>query len=293
MSDVVIAAVEPGEVASAILRAARSAATELAARVRVLTALEPLPMLPSDHPAAAPMQVVQLERIRELHDRLRAETSTLSDEERPSFDMVVGPAARTICEAAESWSSSLIVMGIGSHARVDRVFGGETAVRVARSAPVPVLAIQQDTPPRPKNVVIGVDFSEAARRAADLALRIACPGAVVHLVHVRPRFLPVPADDAEWIPVYTEGAGKMLDALAREMHERRPDVRLAPVVLGGHPARELLAMADRVDPDWMVVGQHGRGPIDRLLLGSVATTLLREATFAVLVAPPARKGAGG
>ena len=49
--------------------------------------------------------------------------------------------------------------------------------------------------------------------------------------------------------------------------------------------------------DLLVVGSHGRGPVGRLVLGSTADALVRDATCAVLVvtrtsAPQAAEPAG-
>ncbi len=49
----------------------------------------------------------------------------------------------------------------------------------------------------------------------------------------------------------------------------------------GSPAKEILQAADRQDCDLIVMGTHGRGGLDRLLLGSVAEKVVRGARIPV------------
>lgn len=53
-------------------------------------------------------------------------------------------------------------------------------------------------------------------------------------------------------------------------------------VLEGSPAREIVRYADEQDCDLVVMGTHGRGGINRLLLGSVAEQVVRTSPVPVL-----------
>lgn len=53
-------------------------------------------------------------------------------------------------------------------------------------------------------------------------------------------------------------------------------------VLEGGPAREIVAYADRSGADLVVMGTHGRGGINRILLGSVAERVVRSSPVPVL-----------
>jgi nucleotide-binding universal stress UspA family protein len=59
------------------------------------------------------------------------------------------------------------------------------------------------------------------------------------------------------------------------------------VVLTGRPASALVQFAERVGADLITAGSHGHGRLERLLLGSVSTGIVRNANCAVLVVPPA------
>nr|WP_136716435.1 universal stress protein [Halorientalis salina] len=54
------------------------------------------------------------------------------------------------------------------------------------------------------------------------------------------------------------------------------------VVVEGSPSREIIDHAREDDCDLVVMGTHGRGGIDRLLLGSVAERVVRTADVPVL-----------
>lgn len=51
----------------------------------------------------------------------------------------------------------------------------------------------------------------------------------------------------------------------------------------GDPAREIVAYAEDHDIDQIVIGSHGRSPMSRILLGSVAEDVTRRAPVPVTV----------
>lgn len=56
-------------------------------------------------------------------------------------------------------------------------------------------------------------------------------------------------------------------------------------VLAGNPADEIVAYADSIDADMIVIGSRGRGAIAGALLGSVSRDVLRESRRPVIVVP--------
>jgi nucleotide-binding universal stress UspA family protein len=53
-------------------------------------------------------------------------------------------------------------------------------------------------------------------------------------------------------------------------------------MLEGGPAREIVAYAERSGADLVLMGTHGRGGINRILLGSVAERVVRSSPVPVL-----------
>ncbi|HEV8339981.1 MAG TPA: universal stress protein [bacterium] len=57
------------------------------------------------------------------------------------------------------------------------------------------------------------------------------------------------------------------------------------VIPGDSPAEAILAMADHIDTDLIVMGSHSRSGLARVVLGSVAESVLRRAHVPVLILP--------
>ncbi len=84
-----------------------------------------------------------------------------------------------------------------------------------------------------------------------------------------------------------------LDRLAREVFLQ--GVSHETTVAEGHPIPEILRRIAAEPPDLVVLGSHGRSGVSRLLLGSVAENVVREANCLTLVvkgAEGARPGVG-
>ncbi|HEY7423005.1 MAG TPA: universal stress protein [Gemmataceae bacterium] len=73
----------------------------------------------------------------------------------------------------------------------------------------------------------------------------------------------------------------------RKMEERTHHIRVEALVLEGDPADMILRAAEETHSDVIVMGTHGRTALSRLLLGSVAESVLRKASCPVLTAKPA------
>ncbi len=143
-----------------------------------------------------------------------------------------------------------------------------------------------------QTIVAALDFSDAAPDALDAALAIAAAdaGSRVHLVHVVPS--PIPALWTDDVPpldaraaehVSTDAALKQLATLAVSRALDPDSVTMAVFV--GAAAHEIVRYAEEHAADVVVLGSHGHGLVRRLLLGSVADTVVRQAPCAVLVVP--------
>ena len=114
---------------------------------------------------------------------------------------------------------------------------------------------------------------------------------VLHLLHVVPSVHvpytvePVVFDFRDFVRQSVDRANAEFAALAAR-HRLEQD-RLTTAVLNGSPAAEILRYADDHDIDLIVLGAHGHGLLDRLLIGSVAERVSRHAPCAVLLVPPA------
>lgn len=195
-----------------------------------------------------------------------------------------GDPAREIARLARAEHAGLITMGRGRHMVLDRLVGGETVLRVLRLATVPVFAAAPELVELPRRIVVGIDFSPYSLRAARTALALAAPDAVVYLAHVVPRLELMAAGLESWDANY-ERALPLAFARVAERLDAVSDVQIEPVTLRGNAGNALIEFAAAARADLVVAGSHGYGFINRLILGSVATKLVRGATCSVLCVP--------
>ena len=198
--------------------------------------------------------------------------------------VIGGEPAFALTDLARSMHARLLVMGIGRHNALDRVFGTETTLRAIRLAPCPVLAVHPDLDGPFHDVVVGVDFSPASAYAALTVLPLLGPNATLHLVHV---WQPGERNDAA-----TAMANEAYRAALVTRFQRLVDVLAIPaavevktVTREGKPAACVLEYAKAHHADLVAAGRHGLNLLERLMVGSETTVMLRDAGRSVLVAP--------
>lgn len=145
-----------------------------------------------------------------------------------------------------------------------------------------------------ERVLCPTDLSPMGDRAVALAYRLASPTGTVHLLHINePAIIPSPLDGTIVQVYYPER--KELAAIEAKVHTHLE--KLAPT--GGvakgvrteiHAVNDtsvvgcVLAAAKRLDADVIVMGTRGRSGFGKLILGSVATAVMRDATIPVVLA---------
>ena len=139
-------------------------------------------------------------------------------------------------------------------------------------------------------VLAALDGSEAASEIVRVAANLArnTPGGELHLVHVVEN-LPAPVTlvpaplglGVTAVEMMADGR-KRIQALAVEARSSFGG-RLLTHVASGSACKQILQVAIDVQADLLVVGTHGRGGVKRVLLGSVAETVVRKASCPVLV----------
>jgi nucleotide-binding universal stress UspA family protein len=188
-----------------------------------------------------------------------------------------------IPKIALEMNAALLLIGLSRRGRLDRLFSGETTVAIIRGARVPVIAVPPQVRAMPKHAVAALDFSPASLSAASLAAKLLAREGTLTLVHVR-SFEGISARDGDMVDIYRAGADAKLDEAVRELR-RRTRRRIDTVTLGGPPGESILTYSRRARCDLIALGGHEKGLMDRILLGSVRTTVLRGAKCSVLIAP--------
>jgi len=137
-----------------------------------------------------------------------------------------------------------------------------------------------------KKILIATDGSTASREAVQFGLELAEEHAAevtfVHVVPVLDRSfadgIGVPAARPHQIDEVDRRPVEDALALASER-----DIEAKGELLAGMPADEIVAYADALDADLIVLGSRGRGALATALLGSVSRGVLHEARRPVLV----------
>ncbi|MCT9096789.1 universal stress protein [Haloarchaeobius sp. HME9146] len=134
-------------------------------------------------------------------------------------------------------------------------------------------------------ILVPTDGSQGVERAIRHAVDLAAAhGSTLHAVYV--------LNSASYggVPIETswEGLHDMLQQEGEHAIERvraiaEPEaVPVVGTILEGSPSKEVVRYAEENDCDLVVMGTHGRGGIDRLLLGSVAERVVRSSAVPVL-----------
>lgn len=199
---------------------------------------------------------------------------------------VVGEAASTIVSEAQSADAELLVIGIHHHGTFAQALGENTATRVMSHAGIPVIGVRPDASGLPRRIMVATDFGDAAVEAAHLAANLVNPGGTVILVHAT---LPVPIvveGDEGAALVQREGIEHAFLKLSAEISKGR-NIQVETVTRTGDASTELLAAAEQIAPDMIATASQRHGFLDRLILGSVSRTVVREGHWSMLVTPPA------
>jgi nucleotide-binding universal stress UspA family protein len=137
-----------------------------------------------------------------------------------------------------------------------------------------------------KKILIATDGSQSALEAVELGLDLATEHeAEVTFVHVAPmldRTVAVSFGVPAVLPHHVSDFDRAPVLAAAELAAER-DVPARCEVLLGNPVDEIVAYADTIDADLIVLGSRGRGAIASALLGSVSRGVLHEARRPVLV----------
>jgi nucleotide-binding universal stress UspA family protein len=147
-----------------------------------------------------------------------------------------------------------------------------------------------------RKILIATDGSDSAREAVQFGLDLADEHrAIPFVVYVVPAFDLVPLTGFAVPPpkvTHTPSAADRQPLEAAEAVAAEKGIEATTTLLSGKPADEIIAYADTIDADLIVVGSRGHGAITSALLGSVSRGVLHEARRPVLIVQTAPVPAG-
>lgn len=223
------------------------------------------------------------------------ERATPHPERVTTKQVVIYAAHKALLDRADEMSADLIVLGPHRSSRVGDQFLGSTADRVVRTARSPVLIVRGTLNLPLRLVLAPTDFSEPARRALEQAVAWAAAlgpaeggAAEVRALHVHPE-AGDPTDPSR--DPALDGVRAQLRSEAEDASRQAgspANVTVTPELLpGASPVEEIVGYSGGTTATLLVLGTHGRGPIERALIGSVASSVARRASCSVLLVPPA------
>jgi len=138
-----------------------------------------------------------------------------------------------------------------------------------------------------KKILIATDGSDSAHEALEFGLDLAAEqDAKAFIVHVAPAVDVMPYANFGYVAPsvpheFDEHDRECLQEAAELAAEKGVDVETG--LLKGRPADEIVAFADTIDADLIVVGSRGHGAVASALIGSVSRGVLHESRRPVLV----------
>lgn len=122
-----------------------------------------------------------------------------------------------------------------------------------------------------KKILVPTDGSDHARKAIGHAADIAAKyKATVYLIHVIPPLHIMPEVDIEKIQ---DNQQKFAEQIIEEAERELKKTGIASyqsTILRGQPAREIIEFARKNGVDMIVMGSHGAGKVETLMLGSIS-----------------------
>lgn len=223
--------------------------------------------------------------------RLREFSRTLQVE-NVSIEIRQGRPADTIAQVAREKEADLVIVGKHGERAPHRGYTGRTADTLIRSAPAPVLMAIGAPPAAPRRLLVPLTYSSITPFVVEWVRRMqAASGADVVAIHV--------VGSAVLSHVLTMSSVKTGDTPSSEelgeiFSEDRnrwrrqlidagiPAERVSAEVVFGEVSDSVIVAAREHAADMIIMGSHA-GPVRRLLLGSAASAVLRNAEMPVLV----------
>jgi len=205
-----------------------------------------------------------------------------------------GEPWREILAVAEDMPAHLVVMGTHGRGGLERLLLGSVTEKLLRRLPCPILTVCHEegrtweAPGLLRRVLCATDLSASSPETVAFAVSLAAEHqARVTLLHVLEP-IPPTGEPLDFPASYRE---ELQRRASRKLHQVAQDaeasfgIEVDEWMCSGRPSTEILRMAVEEGVDLIVLGQ-GRGALDRLLFGSNAHQIVREATCPVLVVRP-------
>lgn len=291
----ILVAMDASAGAAAGARAALALAREFGALVHVVSAIDTraFPFPPALDVALAVTypdedRTSHQRQINHMYELLSSATDEIVDW---PVHVAVGTPTSAILEEAVNIEAALVILGLPKHGHIDRMLDNETTIDVMRHASCPVLAVVPGAIFPPVHALVATDFGAVSLGAID-ALAAIAPASTMTLAYVSPPAALV-GDECERM-IHDLGVRAAFANVTRDFDHRKVtfDHVMLEHIAPKTTAETLLSFAEETKCDLIAVGSTRRRMLQRWLMGSVSTELVRDGARSVLVMPPVSPQSG-
>jgi nucleotide-binding universal stress UspA family protein len=201
-----------------------------------------------------------------------------------------GPPSTTILQQATRLFTDLVVIGARGWSAPAEFHLGSTAHKVAHYADCSVLIARPPVRALPLSIILAVDGSPEAQRAADFLCCLSWPHwAEITVCSVAEFKVNLGAGERRPMAQMSDIVRRMMLDMAEEHTSKIVEqmkgcsAQVQRSIRLGHPAGEILAVAQEQDADLIVIGARGQTRAEPFRVGGVAQKVVKYASHSVLL----------
>lgn len=231
------------------------------------------------------------QRLRESAEAaIRAQMAAAPSHQGVATDLrlLTGEIISTLLAEADRRDAGLVVLGAAGESLARRFLLGATVERLLQKTTRPLLVVRQPAEQPYRKVLVPIDFSAWSLPALHMARAVAPQGRLVLLHAYEAPFearLGLSGIEDSVIQTYRTSARLKAEQQLRELVAAAglPDGSYVTQLKHGPAVRVIEHSLAHDGCDLVVMGKHGRGMVEELLMGSVTQHLVQEAKVDVLV----------
>jgi nucleotide-binding universal stress UspA family protein len=211
----------------------------------------------------------------------------------PTWETLIttGNPADQVARLCRQANADLVVAATHGRSGLERLLLGSVTEQLMHTLPCPLLAVRGPVPKDEKGfgrILVGVDFSPDSKLAVDWGRTLAQAfEAELHLAHVIPRSFFTDYLIAGDAPEQEPDEG-LMERIQAELATLATEDEARFHVPTGDPHKELVGLAAQIGADLLILGVHGMGFVETLLVGSTTDRVVRTAAVPVLSVRPKR-----
>lgn len=220
---------------------------------------------------------------------LEAARSDLADLDPEVVPVATSSPARGLHHLAETLDTDLIIVGSSHRGTIGRIVPGSVTQQVLHGSPCAVAiapaGLAAGSPVELRRVGCAYDGEREARAALELAQGLVAEvSGTLEIIDVLALPSPFPGEHGAYLlPEPWEDVQKAVRAELDDALSSADRVSAEGLMPEGDPVEQLVGRSEVLD--LLVMGSRGYGPLRRVLLGTVAGQVMREARCPVIIVP--------